>query len=142
MPEIRALSQDLGPMLEGLEITQTRAKELTDALARSEGRYDLWVRHQDFGVVVNRRRIRPALKSPRDETSGPLPVKTGRFAAGWNWKIKGLNATVSNRVPYAAHARKMGEDLGTGVQKVERFLREDWERVALEIETTIAGWLL
>jgi len=129
-------------MLDGLKITRERAKELTDALARSEVRYDLWVRHADFGSVVNRRRIKPTITRESEQTSGPVPVKTGRYAAGWNWKIKGLSATVSSRVPYALDARKMGERPGKATKKVEKFLREDWQRVALEIETTIAGWLL
>ena len=140
--EVKVLDRDLQDMLADLEITPSRAKELTNALARSEARYDLWVRSSDFGSVVNRRRIKPTLSALNPETAGPLPVKSGRFAAGWNWKIHGLNATVSSQVPYAKWARKVGEDEGDGVKNVEKHLREDWDKVADEMSVAIAGWFL
>lgn len=142
MTQIKALSKDLRETIDDLEITPERMKELTNALARSEGRYDLWVRADDFGEVVNRRRDLPWLDDEGDQTEGPLPVKTGRFVAGWNWKIQGTSAVVFNQVPYAVWARKMGEREGQGSRKVERFLRDDWDKVAGEMETVIAGWFL
>jgi len=146
--EVKVLDRDLQDMLADLEITPSRAKELTNALARSEARYDLWVRASDFGSVVNRRRIKPRLRDsagriiPAAQTDGPVPVKSGRFAAGWNWKIRGLNATVSSQVPYAVHARKADEPSGAAIRKVEKHLREDWDKVADEMAVAIAGWFL
>lgn len=142
MTQIKALSKDLRETIDDLEITPERMTELTDALARSEGRFDLWARASDFGEVVNRRRDLPWLDDKSDETEGPLPVKTGRFTAGWNWKIQNTSAVVFNQVPYAQYARKMGEREGQGSRKVERFLRDDWDKVAGEMQTVIAGWFL
>ena len=148
MTQIKALSKDLRETIDDLEITPERMKELTNALARSEGRYDLFVRAEDFGSVVRHRRSKPRLRDasgriiPAAQTEGPLPVKSGRFAAGWNWKIQGTSAVVFNQVPYAGWARKMGEREGQGSRKVERFLRDDWDKVAGEMETVIAGWFL
>lgn len=148
MTQIKALSEDLRETIDDLEITPDRMKELTNALARSEGRYDLFVRAEDFGSVVRHRRRKPRLRDasgriiPAAQTEGPLPVKSGRFAAGWNWKIQGTSAVVFSQVPYAEHARKADEPRGQGVKKVERFLRDDWDKVAGEMETVIAGWFL
>jgi len=148
MTQITVLSKDLGPVLDDLEINAERAKELTNALARSEGRYDLFVRAADFGAVVRHRRRKPRLRNASGQiiaaaqTDGPLPVKSGRFAAGWNWTIRGLNATVASQVPYASHAHKANERDGAGVRKVERFLAEDWDKVADEMAVAIAGWFL
>jgi len=139
--ELQAVSADLGEMIRDLEITTERAKKLTDILAESEGRYDLWVRPSDFGSVVKRRRKRPTLRGPSEQTAGPLPVKTGRFAAGWNWRIKATRAVVTSQVPYASYARKMGEAEGAGLKKVEKFLKKDWDKVAHEMAKEIEGWL-
>ncbi len=148
MTQITVLDQELRGMLDDLDITPARMKDLTDALARSEGRFDLWVRPEDFGSVVRHRRRKPRLRDASGriisaaQTEGPVPVKSGRYAAGWNWKTKGSSAVVSSQVPYAEHARKAGEDVGTATRKVERFLREDWDKVAGEMEVAIAGWFL
>ena len=148
MTQIKVLSEDLRETIDDLEITPDRMKELTNALARSEGRYDLFVRAEDFGSVVRHRRSKPRLRDASGQiiaaaqTDGPLPVKSGRLAAGWNWKIQGTSAVVFSQVPYAEHARKADEPRGRGVKKVERFLRDDWDKVAGEMETVIAGWFL
>lgn len=139
--EVQAVSADLGEMIRDLKITTERAKKLTDILAESEGRYDLWVRASDFGEVVARRRDLPWLDDEGDQTKGPLPVKTGRFAAGWNWRIKGTRAVVTSQVHYASYARKMGEAEGAGLKKVEKFLKKDWDKVAKEMAKEIEGWL-
>ena len=142
MTSVKVFSADLADVMDGLEITPSRAKELTDVLANSEGRYDLWVRHKDFGSVVKRRRKKPTLSASNPETTGPLPVRSGRFAAGWNWRTRGLSATVSSQVHYAEWARKVGEDEGDGVKHVEEFLADDWNKVADEMAVSIAGWFL
>ena len=147
--ELQAVSADLGEMIRDLKITTERAKKLTDILAESEGRYDLWVRPSDFGSVVKHRRKRPSLwdkdgdkiAAAHISKKAPLPVKTGRFAAGWNWRIKTTRAVVTSQVSYASYARKVGEDEGAGLKKVEKFLKKDWDKVAHEMAKEIEGWL-
>ena len=148
MTQVTVLDQELREMLEDLDITPARARELSDILARSEGRFDLWVRADDFGSVVRHRRRRPGLRDDSGriisaaQTDGPVPVKSGRYAAGWNWKIRGSSAVVFSQVPYAGRARKAGERVGAATRKVERFLRDDCGDVAAEMEVVIAGWFL
>ena len=136
MPDTMAVELDLAPLVKDIKLTSKVRKALTDVLAESEARFDMEFRKEDFGSIVRLRRVKPAIRDSSGavisaaNTEGDLPVKSGRFVAGWNWKIKGLNATVTNQVPYAAHARKVDEEPGEGVKVVTRHLEQDWQDVA------------
>jgi len=143
MPDTMAVELDLAPLVADLKLTSKVRKALTDVLAESEARFDMEFRREDFGSIVRLRRVSPAIRDSSGavisaaNTEGDLPVKSGRFVAGWNWKIKGLNATVTNQVPYAAYARKVDEELGEGVRVVTRHLELDWEDVAIDMADII-----
>ena len=146
---LAVVSPDLQGLLRSLEFDNDLRKKLTDTLAESEGRFDLWARSSDFGSVVRHRRRKPRLytadgakiAAAHISAKAPLPVKSGRFVAGWNWKIKGLNAKVVNQVPYAAHARKTKEPVGAGAAKVEEWIVDDWSDVAEKMADHVAAFL-
>jgi len=139
-PDLQALLETLSAELWDANI----AGKLNQLLADSEGRFDLFARDTDFGGVVRHRRVKPALRDKTGEpisaasTRGPLPVKSGRFVAGWNWRVKGINATVINQVPYAIHARKLGKEPGQGYETVKEWIEEDWGEVAEAMADVIA----
>ena len=109
----------------------------------------MWARTSDFGAVVRHRRREPRLytsdgakiAAAHISEQAPLPVKSGRFVGGWNWKIKGLNAKVINQVPYAAHAHKTREADGAGLAKVKKWIEDDWSDVADQMADHIAEHL-
>ena len=144
-----SLSSDLQEVIQSLEFDDDLRKKLTDTLAESEGRFDLWSRSSDFGSVVRHRRRKPRLytadgakiAAAHISAKAPLPVKSGRVVAGWNWKIKGLNAKVVNQVPYAEHARKTKEPVGAGAAKVEEWIVDDWSDVAEKMADHVAAFL-
>ena len=145
-----SISMEIGEgvqeLIRTLSFDRDLMKRLADKVAESEGRFDLWVRTPDFGSVIRHRRASPSLwdkdgnkiAAAHISKDAPLPVKSGRFAGGWNWKIKGLNAAVKSRTKYAAHARKVGEQPGSGVIKVAEFLLTDWTKLAGEMADLIA----
>ena len=144
---LAVLDRDLRELIKSLEFDRDLHKKLTDTLAESEGRFDMFARASDFGAVVRHRRRQPRLRNADGaliaaaQTQGPLPVKSGRFEGGWNWKIKGLNAKVINQVPYAVDAHKAGEPDGAGLAKVKKWLEDDWSDVADQMADHIAEHL-
>jgi|ETNvirnome_2_300_1030623.scaffolds.fasta_scaffold04039_2 hypothetical protein len=146
----QAVALDLADVMKSVEFTPKLRRDLLKTLAESEGRFDMEFRKEDFGGIVRLRRVK-ATSAIRDwktgrvieaaNTEGDLPVKSGRFVAGWNWKFKGTNATVESRVPYAVHAHKVDEDPGEGLKVVTRFLEKDWARAADEMADVIEDHL-
>ena len=144
----QAVALDLAEVMKEVEFTPKLRRDLLRTLAESEGRFDMEFRKEDFGGIVRLRRRKPAIRDWKTgrvieeaNTEGDLPVKSGRFVAGWNWKFKGTNATVESRVPYAIHAHKVDESAGEGLKVVTRFLEKDWARAADEMATVIEDHL-
>ena len=143
----KAVALNLDEVFGDAQITDDLRRVLHGTLAESEGRFDMEYRKEDFGSIVRLRRRKPAIRDKDGKvimaanTVGALPVKSGRFVGGWNWKVKGTNATVSSQVPYAEHAHKVDQEAGSGLREVERFLLEDWERVAQEMADIIEDHL-
>lgn len=144
----QAVALDLADVMKAVEFTPKLRRDLLKTLAESEGRFDMEFRKEDFGSVVRLRRRKPAIRDWKTgrvieaaNTEGKLPVKSGRFVAGWNWKFKGTNATVESRVPYAVHAHKVDEEAGEGLKVVAKFLEKDWARAADEMATVIEDHL-
>jgi len=149
MSQITVTSPDLDRVLEGAQVNDALIGKLAEELAESEVRFDEWVRQGNFGAVVRHRRKFPALRRAdgsiiaEAQVDGPLPVKTGRYVAGWIFRIRRrLNAVVKTQVPYAEWTRKAGERAGTASAKVEDFILADWrkvgERMAAIIERHVA----
>lgn len=146
MSQITVTSPDLDRVLEDAQVNDALIGKLAAELAESEVRFDEWVRQGNFGAVVRHRRKRPALRRADGsivsaaQVDGPLPVKTGRYVAGWIFRIKRrLNAVVKTQVPYAGHARKADERRGEATRKVGKFLLADWEGVGERMAAIIGG---
>lgn len=144
----RAVALDLADVMKEVEFTPKLRSDLLKTLAESEGRFDMEFRKSDFGGIVRLRRVKPAIRDWKTgrvisaaNTKGKLPVKSGRFVAGWNWKFKGTNAAVESRVPYAEYAHKVDESEGKGLKVVAKFLEKDWARAADEMATVIEDHL-
>ena len=141
------VSSNLASEMKKLDMNSATLKQLHKSLAESEGRFADYVL-ADFGSVKNyRKRTGKAPKPVRDaqgnidgsaQADNPLPVATGRFVRTWNYKQKGLSATLENKSGHAEYARLAGEKVGKGAEKVGEFIEEDWTGVAEEMADIMA----